>query len=70
MFCGRQHLNALEMVRNIITGYSTVILWALKFKIDRQLMVNQPGIGMVDKEERKMAVRGVAIPAKSTVKKK
>lgn len=70
VYCSRQHLNALETVWNIIAGYSTVILWALKFKIDRQLMVNQAGIVMVDKEERKTAVRGVVIPAESTVKKK
>lgn len=46
------------------------ILWDYKFPTDKQLLVKHPAIAVVDKEQQRVVVIDVAIPADSNIRNK
>ena len=46
------------------------ILWDFSFQTDKQLLANQPDIVVVDKEQKRVVVIDVAIPADANIRKK
>lgn len=51
-------------------GGTGKILWDFRVQTDEQLLVNQPDIAVVNKEQKRAIVIDVTIPADSNIRKK
>ncbi|XP_055359974.1 uncharacterized protein LOC129603341 [Betta splendens] len=59
-----------ETPPKVVENERAKILWDFQIQTDRMVIVNQPDIVVVDKEQRKAVVVDVAIPSNGNIRKK
>ncbi|KAF7655390.1 hypothetical protein LDENG_00056830 [Lucifuga dentata] len=54
-----------ETPSKVVENSRAKVLWDFKFQTDKQLLANQPDMVVVDKEQKRVIVTDVAVPADS-----
>ena len=59
-----------DITPKVVENNKAKILWNFSFQTDKQLLANQPDIVVVDREQKRVVVIDVAIPADANIRKK
>ena len=57
------------MPQEVTENNRAKVLWDFSFQTDKQLLANQPDIVVVDKEQRRVVVIDVVIPADANIRR-